>query len=53
MVLGKWFTVFGRFVVPSASGSGGVCLDPEDEDTSHTETVSHPKGPESTHKHIW
>jgi hypothetical protein len=36
MVLGEWF---GRIVVPSASGSSGVWLDPEDEDTSDTATV--------------
>jgi hypothetical protein len=53
MVLGEWFMVFGRIVVPSASGFSGVWLDPEDEDTSDTATVSHPTGPESTHKHSW
>jgi hypothetical protein len=38
MVLGQWFVVFGRIVVPSSSVSIGVCLDPEDDGTSHTAT---------------
>ena len=30
--------MFGRIVVPSSSLSSGVCLDPEDDGTSHTAT---------------
>jgi hypothetical protein len=53
MVLGKWFAVFGRIVVPSSSVSIGVCLDPDDDGTGHTATQCPiPKGPEPTHKHI-
>ena len=38
MVLGEWFAVFGRIIVPSSSVSSGVCLDPEDDGTSQTAT---------------
>jgi hypothetical protein len=38
MVLGEWFAVLGRIVVPSSLGSRVVWLDPEDEGTSHTAT---------------
>jgi len=38
MVLGEWFVVLGRTVVPSSSRSSGVWLDPEDEGSGHTAT---------------
>jgi len=37
-VLGEWFVVFGRIVVPSSSVSSGVWLDPEDDGVGHTAT---------------
>ena len=38
MVLGERFAVFERIILPSSSVSSGVCLDPEDDGTSHTAT---------------
>jgi hypothetical protein len=38
MVLGEQFVVSGRIVVPLSSVYSGVCLDLEDDGTSHTAT---------------